>query len=250
MFDEVRPKVLCIHTKLIIVCRRVQAVKKRETALSLYVCRVYLRSKNSKDVLFRSIMISLEKRVSTWQFLVNKVIKFGPCWKAPYLWLVTYWQLTLSHEFRKWWVEYKNTGSYSRHSLHFSPLSLFSPSPLPPPLFAPATQATSNYEAEHSNSCIFKCVMLWTKGAGFFVQIKSLKGNSKRKLSFHKDMYGNSAILYWLVKGFSHYFVVFTLFVILAWCQKLVWQWIDILYWLLYNIILFLFGEDMQWKTW
>ena len=92
MFDEVRPKVLCIHTKLIIVCRRVQAVKKSETALSLYVCRVYLRSKNSKDVLFRSIMISLEKRVLTWQFLVNKVIKFGPCWKAPYLWLVTYWQ--------------------------------------------------------------------------------------------------------------------------------------------------------------
>ena len=37
-------------------------------------------------------MISLEKSVSTWQFPVNKVIKFGPCWEAPYLWLVTYWQ--------------------------------------------------------------------------------------------------------------------------------------------------------------
>ena len=37
-------------------------------------------------------MISLEESVSTWQFPVNKVIKFGPCWEAPYLWLVTYWQ--------------------------------------------------------------------------------------------------------------------------------------------------------------
>ena len=41
-------------------------------------------------------MISLEESVLTWQFLVNKVIKFRPCWEAPYLWLVTYWQLTLS----------------------------------------------------------------------------------------------------------------------------------------------------------
>ena len=37
----------------------------------------------------------------------------------------------------------------------------------------------SNYKAEHSNSCTFKCVMLSTKGAGFFMNIKSLKGNSK-----------------------------------------------------------------------
>ena len=37
-------------------------------------------------------MISLEKSVSTWQFPVNKVIKFGPFWEVPYLWLVTYWQ--------------------------------------------------------------------------------------------------------------------------------------------------------------
>ena len=28
VLDEVRPKVLCIHTKLIIVCRRLRAVKK------------------------------------------------------------------------------------------------------------------------------------------------------------------------------------------------------------------------------
>ena len=80
----------------------------------------------------------------------------------------------------------------------------------------------SNYKAEHSNSCTVKCVMLSTKGAGFFMSIKSLKGNSKRKLSFYKEVYGNSAILYRLVKGFSHYFVVFKLFVKLAWCQKLV----------------------------
>ena len=29
MFDEVRPKVLCIHTKLNIVCCRLRAVEKR-----------------------------------------------------------------------------------------------------------------------------------------------------------------------------------------------------------------------------
>ena len=99
---------------------------------SLYVCHVCFGIKNSKVVLFRSIIISLEKSVSTWQFPVNKVIKLGPCWEAPYLWLVMYWQLTLSDLFRKWWVEYKNTGSYCRRSLLSSPLSRFSPSPLPP----------------------------------------------------------------------------------------------------------------------
>ena len=78
-------------------------------------------------------MISLEKSVSTWQFPVNKVIKSRPCWEAPYLWLVTYWQLTLSDCFRKWWAEYRNTGAYSRCSLPFSPLSRFSPSPHPLP---------------------------------------------------------------------------------------------------------------------
>ena len=105
-------------------------------------------------------------------------------------------------------------------------------------------------QAEHSNSCTFKCVIWKNRLLLLTAHIKSLKGNSKQKLSFHKEMYGNSAILYWLVKGFSHYFVVFTLFVTLAWCQKLVWHRINILYWLLYNIILFLFGVDMQWKTW
>ena len=37
-----------------------------------------------------------------------------------------------------------------------------------------------NYKAENSCSCTLKCVMLSTKRAGFI----SLKGNSKRKLSF------------------------------------------------------------------
>ena len=78
-------------------------------------------------------MISLEKGVLTWQFPVNKVIKSRPCWEAPYLWLVTYWQLTLSDCFRKWWAEYRNTGAYSRCSLPFSPFSRFSPSPHPLP---------------------------------------------------------------------------------------------------------------------
>ena len=30
VFDEVRPKVMCIHTTLIIVCRRLRAVKKEK----------------------------------------------------------------------------------------------------------------------------------------------------------------------------------------------------------------------------
>ena len=41
---------------------------------------------------------------------------------------------------KKSWAEYKNTGSQSRRSLPFSPLSRFSSSPSPS-LFAPATQA-------------------------------------------------------------------------------------------------------------
>ena len=40
LFDEVRPKVLCIHTKLIIVYRRRRAVKIETAARSLNVCRV------------------------------------------------------------------------------------------------------------------------------------------------------------------------------------------------------------------
>ena len=74
-------------------------------------CLSCLLSKNSAwKVLFCTIMISFEKSVSTSQFSVTKVIKFGPCWPL---------------------IEYKNTGSYSRGSL---PISL---SPLPLPLFPP-----------------------------------------------------------------------------------------------------------------
>ena len=41
LFDETRPKVLCIHTKLIIVCRRLRAVKKRERLLVVYMFAVF-----------------------------------------------------------------------------------------------------------------------------------------------------------------------------------------------------------------
>ena len=85
-------------------------------------------------------MISLEKSVSTWQFPVNKAIKFGPCGEAAptCLWdsRIDSWHYRIS-----WWTKYKNNGSYCRRSLPLSPLSHFSPSPSPS-LFAPATQAT------------------------------------------------------------------------------------------------------------
>ena len=85
-------------------------------------------------------MISLEKSVSTWQFPVNKPIKFGPCCEAAptCLWdsRIDSWHYRISC-----WTKYKNNGSYSRRSRPFSPLSHFSPSPSPS-LFAPATQAT------------------------------------------------------------------------------------------------------------
>ena len=60
LFDEVRTKILCIHTKLIIVRRRLQAVRK-ERLLLVYVCHVCFGSKNSKNVLFRSIMMAWKK---------------------------------------------------------------------------------------------------------------------------------------------------------------------------------------------
>ena len=55
--------VLCIHTKLNIVCRRLRAVKK-ERPFVVYVCRVCCGSKNSKNVLFPSIMINFVPRFS------------------------------------------------------------------------------------------------------------------------------------------------------------------------------------------
>ena len=46
---------------------------------------------------------------------------------------------------KKWWVEYKNTVSYSRRSLRFFPLLHFSPSPYP--LFVPAKQGIKTQTA-------------------------------------------------------------------------------------------------------
>ena len=61
VLDEVRPKVMFIHMKLIIVCRTLRAVKKRETACSLFVMFA-VGARTVKNVLFRSIMISIEKK--------------------------------------------------------------------------------------------------------------------------------------------------------------------------------------------
>ena len=57
--------------------------------------------------------------------------------------------ITLSDKLRKWWADYKNTGSYSRRSLPFPLFRVFLPPPLPP-LFAPATQARSKIAVVHS----------------------------------------------------------------------------------------------------
>ena len=62
----------------------------------------------------------------------------------------------------------------------------------------------------------FKCVVLSRKGVGFI----GLKGNSKQNLSFHKETYANSAILYRPVKDFSHSFIVLTPFILLSWFQN------------------------------
>ena len=59
-------------------------------------------------------------------------------------------------------------------------------------------------------------MVLSRKGAGFI----GLKGNSKQNLSFYKETYANSAILYRPVKGFSHSFIVLTLFILLSWFQN------------------------------
>ena len=62
----------------------------------------------------------------------------------------------------------------------------------------------------------FKCVVLSRKGAGFI----GLKGNSKQNLSFYKETYANSVILYRPVKDFSHSFIVLTPFILLSWFQN------------------------------
>ena len=61
VLDEVRPKVMCIHTKLIIVWHTLRAVKKRETACSLFVMFA-VGARTVKNVLFCSIMRSIEKK--------------------------------------------------------------------------------------------------------------------------------------------------------------------------------------------
>ena len=58
--------------------------------------------------------------------------------------------------------------------------------------------------------------MLSRKGAGFIC----LKGNFKQNLSFYKETYANSAMLYRPGKGFSHSFIVLTLFILLSWFQN------------------------------
>ena len=59
-------------------------------------------------------------------------------------------------------------------------------------------------------------MVLSRKGAGFI----GLKGNSKQNLSFYKETYANSAILYRPVKDFSHSFIVLTPFILLSWFQN------------------------------
>ena len=61
---------------------------------------------------------------------------------------------TLSDYLRKWWADYKNTGSYSRHSLPFPLIRAFFP-PRLPPRFEPTTQAihpwNNNYWGQFCN---------------------------------------------------------------------------------------------------
>ena len=73
--------------------------------------------------------------------------------------------------------------------------------------------SAANYEA---NSWTLRCVLLSRKDAGF----TSFKGNSKQKLSVYKETYVNSAILYRLLKGFSHSSIVLTMFILLSWFQN------------------------------
>ena len=76
-------------------------------------------------------MISLEKSVSTWQFPVNKVIKFGPCWEAPYLWLVTYCRISSENGGRNKKTPALKAGAPFPFLLFRAFLSLPTPSPLP-----------------------------------------------------------------------------------------------------------------------
>ena len=66
--------------------------------------------------------------------------------------------------------------------------------------------------------------MLSRKDGGF----TSLKGNSKQE--FYKETYGDSAILYRPIKGFSHSFIILTLLCILiSQNREVVWHWIGVI---------------------
>ena len=69
--------------------------------------------------------------------------------------------------------------------------------------FPKKTVNLTSRNALHRNTICFKnsyMDLLSRKGAGFI----GLKGNSKQNLSFYKETYANSAILYRPVKDFSH----------------------------------------------
>ena len=86
---------------------------------------------------------SIEKSISTWQFPVKKVIKFRPCWDAPYLWLVNCidsWHYRISWE--NGGQNTKTPAVIAGALFPFPRFRTFLP-PRSPPLFAPATQATA-----------------------------------------------------------------------------------------------------------
>ena len=59
--DEVRPKVKCIQPKLIIVCRRLRAVKNRERQLVAYACRVCCGARTVKIFFLAWLWYHLKK---------------------------------------------------------------------------------------------------------------------------------------------------------------------------------------------
>ena len=103
-----------------------------------------------KNVLFRSIMVSLEKSVSTVQFPVNRVIKCGPCWEAPNLWLVTYWQLTLSELVENGLRNTKTPAVISRRPFPFPRFRAFLPLPSPSP--SPFCTCHAGYPSEQKTT--------------------------------------------------------------------------------------------------
>ena len=100
-------------------------------------------------------MISLEKSVSTWQFPVNKVIKFGPCWEAPYLWLVTYCRISSENGGRNTKTPALKAGAPFPFLLFRAFLSLPTPSP-----FCACHAKTVHLPVTFSMSCqMFKSIL-------------------------------------------------------------------------------------------